>query len=87
MQVRREAAAAVAAAREVAERIAAEARSALELELARLRAEAETAAASGGTRLREGAAVEVEALARLADRNRPRALARLVEIVLGRGSP
>lgn len=86
-QVRREAAAAVAAAREVAERIAADSRRALEAELARLRAEAETAAVAAGARLAEDATGEVEALARLAETNRPRAVARLVEIVLGRGPP
>jgi F0F1-type ATP synthase membrane subunit b/b' len=84
---RREAAAAVAEARGQAERIASEARAALEAELTRLRAEAEEEVAREALRAREGAVAEVDALARRAERNRPRALARLLEIVLGRAAP
>ena len=86
-EARRMSADALAAARGEAERIAAEARTALERELARARAGAEEELAREASRSREAAAEEVGALARRADENRPRALARLVEIVLRGGGP
>lgn len=86
-EARREAAAAVAEARGAAERIVAEARGALERELARLREERAALEAREAERAREGVAAEVAALARRAERNRPRALERLLRIVLGREEP
>ena len=84
---RREAAATVAAARGEAERILAEARGALEAELAHARAEAEAAAARESSRAREAVVEQVASLTRRAQANRPRALARLIGIVLGREGP
>lgn len=86
-EARREAAAAIAAARGEAERIASEARGALERELERVRADGDAAATREVEAASEEAARDVAALAARAERNRPRALARLVEIVLGRGPP
>jgi F0F1-type ATP synthase membrane subunit b/b' len=84
---RRDAAAVVAAARGEAERIIAEAREGLEDELRRARAGAEQAAAREALRAQEAVAEQVMALARRAEGNRPRALARLLELVLGRDGP
>jgi len=87
VEARRAAAAAVAAARGEAERMAAGVRGELERDLARLRAEAEADASTAASRAREAAAAAVTSLALRAERNRPQALARLLEIVLGRGAP
>lgn len=86
-EARRAAVEVVATARGEAERIIGEARAALELELARYRADTEVEAAREAAAARDAAAAEVAAISRRAEQNRPRALARLVEIVLGRALP
>ncbi len=86
-EARREAAGVISGARAEAERIAAEARAALEAELARARVTAESALDLERIGSREAVDVAVAALARVAERNRPHALKKLVEIVLRGGAP
>jgi F0F1-type ATP synthase membrane subunit b/b' len=85
LEARREAASVIAVARGEAEQIAAEARAALEAELSRVRASVESDVTKEASAARAAAEAEVVALARRAERNRSRALARLVEVVLHGG--
>jgi F0F1-type ATP synthase membrane subunit b/b' len=84
---RREAGERVTAARGEAERIAAGARAELEAELARYRAESEALVAAERERSDGEARAAASELARRAERNGARALARLLEIVRGEGDP
>ena len=86
-EARRAAASLLADARGDAERIVSEARKELAQALARFRAETEELAVREAGRAKEAVGADAAALASRAERNRPRTLARLVEIVLGRGPP
>lgn len=85
VESRRTAAEIVAAARGEAARIVAEARAGLVRELAALREERGAEDEREDARTRDSVTAEVAALARRVERNRSRALARLIELVLGRG--